>query len=111
MKKRELKQIRDIAHRLPKVMEQHMSGHENGQPNLYTVEVNHERRLRHAYERIGMDGIKSYLDSIHKLQKETHEKAFGNTPAGQTVPISDQVDHVGDNNLLNDESKNTQSIE
>lgn len=120
MKKSTAKQIRDIANRLPKVMEQHMSGglwdtDETGKdefvPNVYLVEVNHERRLRKAYERMGMDGIKSYLDSIQKLQKDRHEKAFGNTSSGEAVPVPDKVDPIGNNNLLNDESKNTQSTE
>ena len=81
MKKRVNKQIRDIADKLPPVFEQHMSGGDFSEgkftPNLYTVPVNHERRLRHAYEKLGMDGIRNYLDEIFKLQKERHEKAFG----------------------------------
>lgn len=120
MKKSTAKQIRDIAKRLPKVMERHMSGglwdiDETGKeafvPNIYDVEVNHERRLRRAYERMGMDGIKSYLESIHKLQKETHAKALGNSSAGQTVPVSDKVEDMGGNSLLENEIENTQSTE
>jgi len=79
-KKKVNKQIRDIADKLPPVFEQHMSGGDFSEgkftPNLYTVPVNHERRLRHAYEKLGMDGIRNYLDEIFKLQKERHEKAF-----------------------------------
>jgi hypothetical protein len=86
MKKKVTKQIRAIAEKLPKVYEAHVSGgvfgvdEEKGQvfePNVYHVEINHERRLRKAYEQLGMDGIRNYLDQIHKLQLDRNEKAFG----------------------------------
>jgi hypothetical protein len=72
-KKQLIKQIREIAKRIPPVKEQHMSGFfmdedKKPQPNIYLVDVNHERRLRKAYEDCGMEGIKKYLDSIHQLQ-------------------------------------------
>lgn len=80
MKKKTIIQIREIASKLPVVYEQHMSGFELGEdnkpePNLYLIEINHERRLRHAYEKLGMAGIHNYLESIHKLQTERNEKA------------------------------------
>ena len=77
MNKKEVKQIRSIASRLPLVYEQTVSGFyedydENGEmklfPNLVNHEVNHVRRMRKAYEKLGMDGIRGYLDMIHKLQ-------------------------------------------
>lgn len=76
-KKKLTKQIKEISDKLPPVKEEHASGftsvlNEEGtkvfKPNTYLVDVNHERRLRHAYERHGMEGIKSYLESITKLQ-------------------------------------------
>jgi hypothetical protein len=88
MKKEEAKRIRDIADTLPPVFEQHASGGDiedrkiDGKeqkvliPNVYPVLVNHERRLRHAYQKDGMKGIMSYLDSVHKLQQTRNEKAL-----------------------------------
>lgn len=79
MSKKQLsKQIRDIAKRLPPVKEEHMSGYywgDDKQPvgNTYLVDVNHERRLRKAYEKHGMIGIHKYLESIHQLQLKRNE--------------------------------------
>lgn len=78
MSKKELsKQIRDIAKRLPPVKEEHASGYffdgETPKENLYLVDVNHERRLRKAYEKHGMIGIHKYLESIHQLQLKRNE--------------------------------------
>lgn len=77
MNKQQTKHIREIADRLPPVYEQTMSGYtiQDGKmvPYIYNVEVNHERRLRKAYERHGLDGIKSYLEMISKLQKQRNE--------------------------------------
>jgi hypothetical protein len=97
MKKKTIIQIREIASKLPVVYEQHMSGFEweevNGEdpkpkPNLYLIEVNHERRLRHAYEKLGMAGIHSYLEQIHKLQTERNEKAKQDADAVLSEPDS-----------------------
>ena len=41
---------------------------------MATAQVNHERRLRRAYKRGGMDGVKAYLDSIHLLQQKRKEE-------------------------------------
>lgn len=77
------KQIREIADRLPPVKEDHVSGYfmqevDDGlqRPSSYhyLVDVNHERRLRKAYERHGMEGIKHYLDSIRNLQTKRNEE-------------------------------------
>lgn len=77
MKKQQAKHIREIADRLPVVLQQCMSGYtvddDKLVPNVYNIEVNHERRLRKAYERHGIDGIKSYLEMISNLQKQRHE--------------------------------------
>lgn len=82
MNKKEVKLIREIADRLPIVYDQTVSGFyedydENGEmklfPNIVTHPINHERRMRRAYERVGMEGIKSYLDSIYTLVKNRNE--------------------------------------
>ena len=71
-KKKLTKQIKEIADRLPPVKEEHASGFtmEGDQPKLnkYLVDVNHERRLRRAYETYGMEGIRKYLEYINNLQ-------------------------------------------
>lgn len=82
-KKKLVKKIREISVRIPTVKEEHASGYipledENGvqafQPNKYIVDVNHERRLRRAYQRYGMEGIKGYLESITKIQKQRSDE-------------------------------------
>ncbi len=77
MNKKQAKHIREIAERLPVVLQQSMSGftieEDKMVPYVYNVEINHERRLRKAYERNGLDGIKSYLEMISNLQKQRHE--------------------------------------
>lgn len=74
MRKEHVRYIREVADRLPKVIEQTVSGYtmEDGKakPNIVEHEINHERRLRKAYESLGMQGIKDYLEWIHKLQLE-----------------------------------------
>lgn len=67
MKKKDFKQIAD---RLPDVYTRCASG-----TWIYDVKVNHERRLKKAYESLGMEGISNYLEEIHKLQKERNDKA------------------------------------
>lgn len=104
MNKKVVKQIRDIADKLPKVYTQCMSGglfdtDETGQtefiPNIYNVEVNHERRLRKAYEKMGMEGVKNYLNQIHKLQKERNEKVLRDQISGRLNPVPDVPASVG----------------
>jgi hypothetical protein len=74
MKKQDKKYIQQIADRLPVVYDQTVSGYyeEDGEkkPNIVTHPINHERRLRKAYESLGIEGIKSYLDYIFKIQQE-----------------------------------------
>lgn len=70
--------IKEIAATIPVVREQHISGFSvvDGKrvPHMYTVDVNHQRRLRKAYSSQGIDGIKQYLDSIKELQKQHNDK-------------------------------------
>lgn len=106
MKKKTIIQIREIASKLPVVYEQHMSGFEWGedkqpQPNLYLIEINHERRLRHAYEKLGMAGIHNYLESIHKLQTERNEKAKRDADAILSEP--DSVSQASDTVIQDNE--------
>lgn len=72
MKKKHLKQFKQLAAILPPVAEWARSG-----ANLYSVEINHERRLRHAYEKMGEAGVIAYLDSIKRAQ-EARKKADDN---------------------------------
>jgi hypothetical protein len=71
------KQIKEIAEMLPPVIEQTISGfyQEDGKvlPNIVSHPINHERRLRKAYEKLGMEGIHQYLDMIKKLQQERRD--------------------------------------
>lgn len=82
MNKKDIKLIRQLSDRLPTVYDQTISGFyedydENGEkalfPNIVTHPINHERRMRKAYERLGIEGIKSYLDSIYTLIKDRNE--------------------------------------
>ena len=79
MNKQDLKYIKQIADRLPVVFEETVSGYyvENGEakPNIVSHPYNHVRRMRKAYEQLGMEGIKSYLEMIHKLQLQRREDA------------------------------------
>lgn len=77
MKKSQIKQIREVAAMLPPVFEQTVSGfyEEDNKivPNVVVHEINHERRLRKAYEKLGMEGIHQYLDMIKKLQQDRRD--------------------------------------
>lgn len=82
MTKKDVKMIKQIADRLPAVYEQTVSGYyedygEEGEtkmfPNVVTHEINHNRRMRKSYEKLGMDGIKSYLEMINRLQIQRSE--------------------------------------
>lgn len=82
MNKKDIKYIKQIADKLPAVYEQTVSGYyedynEQGElvafPNMVNVEINHVRRIRKAFERVGMEGIKSYLEMIYKLQIKRNE--------------------------------------
>lgn len=82
MNKKEVKYIKQIADRLPAVYEQTVSGYyedynDDGEmvayPNVVNVEINHVRRMRKAYENLGMEGIRSYLEMIHNLQIKRNE--------------------------------------
>ena len=95
MDKKTIKHIREIADRLPNVYEQCASGGEvglndNGEkvfiPNVYNMPVNHVRRLRKAYEQLGMDGIRNYLEMIHKLQIQRNETVKEDIASGRTTP-------------------------
>lgn len=81
MNKQDLKYIKQIADRLPIVYEETVSGYyvEDGKPmpNMVAHPYNHVRRMRKAYEQLGMEGIKNYLEMIHKLQLKRREDNAG----------------------------------
>lgn len=98
MKKQQIKYIKEIANRLPTVYEQTISGfyedyNEQGElqrfPNVVTKEINHVRRMRKAYDSLGMDGIKQYLEMIHKLQIQRNELLRQSDPEGQKEEMDD----------------------
>lgn len=71
MTKKEIKNIEMIARKLPEVYEQTVSGkEEDGSPHLVNHAVNHKRRMIRAYERLGMEGIAQYLDTIKLIQQK-----------------------------------------
>lgn len=78
MNKKDIKYIKQIADRLPIVYEETVSGYyienEEVKPNIVSHPYNHVRRMRKAYEQLGMEGIKSYLEMIHKLQLQRREQ-------------------------------------
>lgn len=72
LSKNDIKLIKQICERLPVVNEQTISGFDivdgKAVPNIVISQVNHKRRIRKAYERLGMEGVKQYLVSIQKLK-------------------------------------------
>lgn len=108
------KQIKELAQHLPPVFEQHMSGgdwydEKEGKtvegaikvgakyfrPHVYNVKINHKRRMRHAFEQQGIQGVKDYLDNIHKLQLERSESVQRDLPDNggkqDTLPDGDSI--------------------
>lgn len=98
MTNQERKNIREIADRLPAVYEQSISGFyiQEGKylPNIVNHPINHERRLRKAYEKLGMDGVRGYLEMIIKLQKQRHENFVndGSRDSGGKVDQAEALD-------------------
>jgi len=96
MNKSIIKEIRAIARRLPVVKEAHMSGYtQEGKPNIYTVAINHERRMRKAVEAHGEDGLIRYLEWIGSLQKKRLDEV--NSKKGEAVQGSSGDAVVHDN--------------
>lgn len=100
MTKQQIKQVREIANRLPIVYEQCVSGlvvNEDGNrvPNVYNHPVNHVRRMRKAYEQLGMDGIRNYLEEIHKLQIKRNEAVKEDIASGKLTPEGYSVPEGG----------------
>lgn len=101
MTKQQTKQLREIANRLPVVYEQCMSGlvvNEDGSrvPNVYNHPVNHVRRMRKAYEQLGMDGIRNYLEEIHKLQIKRNEAVKEDIASGKLTPQGNSLPADGE---------------
>ena len=109
-----IKYIREIASKLPTVYQQTVSGYymdynEEGDmvpfPHYVTHELNHVRRLRKAYEKTGMDGIKSYLEMIHKLQIQRNENLQRlDVPGREDVQVEHNDTQPADQSVPNTDS-------
>jgi hypothetical protein len=79
MKKSRLKKFKELADTLPPMVEGVVRGWEPNdegmQPIVEHIPVNHERRLRKAYESNGVEGVGRYLDLIKKSQQERNARA------------------------------------
>lgn len=114
MNKKDVKYLKQLADRLPIVFDQTVSGYyedynEAGElqffPNIVNHPINHVRRLRKSYEALGMEGVRSYLEMIHKLQIQRNEnyqrledlrqqeEQVGSNPTG-SGPVSDHVENT-----------------
>lgn len=90
MTKEETKQIREIASRLPKAVvrvpeyQLHFAGGRAYQKTLSStadVEVNHERRLRRAYKKHGMAGVRHYFEYVrNQIDKQEQVAGLPDTP-------------------------------
>lgn len=88
------KYIKEIADRLPVVLDQTISGYyedynEQGElvkfPNIVAHPINHERRIRNAYKNHGMPGVLEYLTWINKLQLQKNVPAQSGADVAQEV--------------------------
>lgn len=80
MTRQEEKDLKEIAGRLPKATVQNPVYQVWGDPKrMYRsivkgetsdVDVNHYRRLKRAYKKNGMAGVKHYLDQVHTQIKK-----------------------------------------
>jgi len=71
------KYIKEIASRLPTIVERTVSGYyedynQEGElvkfPNFVNHPINHERRIRNAYKTAGMQGLLAYISWINKIK-------------------------------------------
>lgn len=114
MKKQHIKYIKELANRLPVVYQQSISGYydeigDDGnivlKPNVFNSEINHVRRMRKAYDSLGMEGIKKYLEMIHKLQIQRNELVQNELLSkNQETPLDSVVSSV-------ESGSNTDSVE
>jgi hypothetical protein len=105
MKKQQVKLIRELADRLPVVYDQTVSGYyedydEEGNmkvyPNMVSHEINHVRRMRKAFDKRGMDGVKEYLEMIHKLQLNRNDLYKDSLSEREEVRVADSPEDGGD---------------
>lgn len=72
------RQAREIASKMPTVTTQCFQFEiKDGRRKPYAVVdvvSNHVRRIRRAVTRNGVEGLRTYLDGIHKLQKERNNE-------------------------------------
>jgi hypothetical protein len=119
MKKKTAKYIKEISERLPPVYEQTVSGfyedyNDEGDivryPNVVVHEINHERRIRKAYERLGMEGVLHYLEMIHKLQKQRNDNHKNQLPNESDARVDDLVEEDNDK-PVSDTAVNTDTLQ
>lgn len=77
MTKQEERDLKEIAGRLPKGVVQNPVYQLHGgkwksavKDETSDVEINHYRRLKRAYQKNGMAGVKHYLDQVHTQIKK-----------------------------------------
>lgn len=86
MTKQEERDLKEIAGRLPKGVVQNpvyqlYAGKWKSivKDETYDVEINHYRRLKRAYQKNGMAGVKHYLDQVH-TQIKNQNAGLSNPP-------------------------------
>ena len=83
MTKKEMKTVREIASKLPRVVASapvyEVSEQERHLLKKFSSteehDVNHARRMKRAYKRDGMSGVRSYLASVSQLIEKQNEIA------------------------------------
>jgi len=83
MTKKEMKTVREIASNLPRVVASAPVYEVSGQfghllksfSGTEEHDVNHARRIKRAYKRDGMRGVRSYLASVSQLIEKQNEIA------------------------------------
>jgi len=62
MNKKHRKQLKELSSKLPEMVDKHKD---------QDVTVNHFRRLKRAYQRNGIEGLKHYLNKIENNEQTT----------------------------------------
>lgn len=88
MTTQEERDLKEIASRLPKGIVQNPVYEKVGshvrlaKGETSDVGINHYRRLKRAYNRNGMEGVKHYLNQVHNQIKKNKEIAGLSNPEG-----------------------------
>ena len=90
MTKEEAKQIKEIASRLPKgvvrtptyqLTQEVGDAAQIKRGESVDVEINHERRLRRAYKKHGMSGVRHYFEYVRRqIDKQEQVAGLPDTP-------------------------------